>query len=228
MEAMFKLMRITMEGIFSEINQFLHDPYVFLWSMCMWKSGSDSVQFFMISTRWISYIFMISHSVSLFHLCFFLSIPHSHSLPLISFHYWNFRLRSFPCNSADWDRNRTHKRGIPCFGGTVGLHTPTYHGIMDSSSTSYSGDQGSSPGLTYSRVRFWAVQNLFWAGRCPKLGLNPPFTAQNCPKLPKTTQNCLKLPTDYDSTKLILGQISNLLGLSFLMLEKLTSNVFTV
>ena len=44
-----------------------------------------------------------------------------------------------------------------------------------------------------ARVRFWAVQNLFWAGRCPKLGLNPPFTAQNCPKLPKTTQNCLKI-----------------------------------
>ena len=50
--------------------------------------------------------------------------------------------------------------------------------------------------LLVNRVRFWAVQNLFWAGRCPKLGLNPPFTAQNCPKLPKTAQNCLKLPTD--------------------------------
>ena len=71
------------------------------------------------------------------------------------------------------------------------------------------------------RVRFWAVQNLFWAGRCPKLGLNPPFTAQNCPKLPKTAQNCLKLPTDYESTKFILGQISNLLSLSFLMLENI-------
>ena len=70
------------------------------------------------------------------------------------------------------------------------------------------------------RVRFWAVQNLFWAGRCPKLGLNPPFTAQNCPKLPKTAQNCLKLPTDDKSAKLILGQTSNLLSLSFLMLEK--------
>ena len=57
-----------------------------------------------------------------------------------------------------------------------------------------------------ARVRFWAVQNLFWAGRCPKLGLNPPFTAQNCPKLPKIAQNCLKLPTDYESTKFILGQ----------------------
>ena len=55
------------------------------------------------------------------------------------------------------------------------------------------------------RVRFWAVQNLFWAGQCPKLGFNPPFTAQNCPKLPKTAQNCLKLPTDYESAKLILG-----------------------
>ena len=71
------------------------------------------------------------------------------------------------------------------------------------------------------RVRFWAVQNLFWAGRCPKLGLNPPFTAQNCPKLPKIAQNCLKLPTDYESTKFILGQISNLLSLSFLMLENI-------
>ena len=50
-------------------------------------------------------------------------------------------------------------------------------------------------------VQFWAVQNLFWAGRCPKLGLNPPVTAQNCPKLPKTAQNCLKLPTDYESAK---------------------------
>ena len=77
------------------------------------------------------------------------------------------------------------------------------------------------PGFVWVyRVRFWAVQNLFWAGRCPKLGLNPPFTAQNCPKLPKTAQNCLKLPTDYESAKLILGQISNLLSLSFLMLEK--------
>ena len=55
------------------------------------------------------------------------------------------------------------------------------------------------------RVRFWAVQNLFWAGRCPKLGLNPPFTAQNCPKLPKTAQNCPKLPADYKYAKLILG-----------------------
>ena len=72
------------------------------------------------------------------------------------------------------------------------------------------------------RVRFWAVQNLFWAGRCPKLGLNPPFTAQNCPKLPQTAQNCLKLPTDYESAKLILGQISNLVSLSFLMLEKIS------
>ena len=59
--------------------------------------------------------------------------------------------------------------------------------------------------LHNTRVRFWAVQNLFWAGRCPKLGLNPPFTAPNCPKLPNTAQNCQKLPTDYESAKLILG-----------------------
>ena len=77
-------------------------------------------------------------------------------------------------------------------------------------------------------VRFWAVQNLFWAGRCVKLGLNPPFTAQICPKLPKTAPNCLKLPTDYESAKLILGEISNLLSLNFLMLKFFTSNVFTV
>ena len=75
--------------------------------------------------------------------------------------------------------------------------------------------------MILSRVRFWAVQNLFWAGRCPKLDLNPPFTAQNCPKLPKSAQNCLKLPTDYKSAKLILGYTSNLLSLNFLLLKKI-------
>ena len=39
----------------------------------------------------------------------------------------------------------------------------------------------------------------------PTTRLKPPFTAQNCPKLPKTAQNCLKLPTDYEYAKLILG-----------------------
>ena len=38
-----------------------------------------------------------------------------------------------------------------------------------------------------------------------RTGLNPPFTALNCPKLPKTAQNCLKLPSDYESATLILG-----------------------
>ena len=59
------------------------------------------------------------------------------------------------------------------------------------------------------RVRLWAVQNMLWAGRCPKLGnktrLLLPKTVHNCPKLPKPAQNCLNLSTDYESVKLILG-----------------------
>ena len=51
----------------------------------------------------------------------------------------------------------------------------------------------------------WLLSVRFWAGLCPKLGLNPPFTARNCPKLPQTAPNCLKLPTDYESAKMILG-----------------------
>ena len=70
----------------------------------------------------------------------------------------------------------------------------------------------------------WAVQNLFWAGLCPKLGLNPPFTAQNCPKLPKTVRNCqliMKVPNWYlDSYQICCW--------NFLMLKAFTSDVFIV
>ena len=51
-----------------------------------------------------------------------------------------------------------------------------------------------------SRVRFWAVQNLFCAGWCPKLALNQSLTVQNCPKPPKTVWNCqliTKVPNWY-------------------------------
>ena len=77
------------------------------------------------------------------------------------------------------------------------------------------------------RVRFGAAQNLRVLVRVlgrtvPQTRFKPAFfTDPNCPKLSKTAQNCVKLATDYASDTLILGQISNLLTLSFLMLKKI-------